>query len=441
MIRFLTMLMFLVLEAPAFAEERVYTLEDAYASAVKSYESVRIAEEGVIQSDSVVDQAWTYLYPRLNGDAAYTRYNEVLPPNAAAGSVFQPNDQVTAGLRLLQPIYTGGRTMAALRSAEKLRDMSKQDLSASREDLMLRVADAYYGVLKARKLVEASKGSLARMERHRAVTEREANMRKTRMNASALLRANTLVSQARVILLRTEDGLRIARRQLNLLTGLPENAALSEPPFMQPTAESYEQLRDAALVNRADYVRAKLARDVAQENITIVRGGHFPQLYAEGGLRYKNADPETIDAGTTYYGTIKLEVPIFEGGLMKHEVAEARSRLRQAELSTTLLQRSIEQQVYESHLSLLTTGAVLSVLRQQYDDAQGNFSNVETLFSEGLASSLQLIDAQQALFLTEREYVTAVYDQQVAILRLQRAVGMLGKHSGNKEKEGLHAST
>lgn len=430
----------LVLQAPAFAEERVYTIEDAYASAFKSYETVRIAEEGVLQSESVVDQAWTYLYPRLNGDAAYTRYNEVLPPNATAGQIFQPNDQITAGLRLVQPLYTGGRTLAALRSAEKLRDASKQDLSASREDLMLRVANAYYGVLKAQKLVEVSKDSLDRMERHRTVTEREASTRRNRANASALLRANTLVSQARVILLRTEDGLRFARRELNLLTGLPENAAFSEPPSTQPPAEEYEQLLDVALMNREDYIRAKLNSEVAAENITIVRGAHFPQIYAEGGLRYKNADPETIDNGTTYYGALKLEVPIFEGGLMRYEVAEAKSRLRQAELSTSLLQRSIEQQVYESHIDLLTTTTILTMLRQQYDDAKGNFRNTETLYSEGLASSLQLIDAQQALLLTEREYVTALYNQQVAILRLQRAIGVLGKNPANG-KEGQHASS
>lgn len=444
---FLIMIVLLLLEAPAFAEDRLYTIDDAYASAFKSYESIKIAEEGVLQSESVVNQAWTYLYPRLTGDAAYTRYNEVLPPPSPSGTssagsqVFQPKDQVTASLRLLQPIYTGGRTMAALRSAEKLRDASKQDLSASQEALMLRVANAYYGVLKAQKLVEVSKDSLNRMERHRAVTEREANMRRTKANASALLRSNTLVSQARVILLRTEDSLRIARRQMNLLTGLPENAALSEPASIQPPAEGYEQLRDTALANREDYISAKLTRDIAEENITIVRGGHFPQLYAEGGLRYKNADPETIDAGTTYYGSVKLEVPIFEGGLMKHEVAEAKSKLRQAEFSTMLLQRSIEQEVYESYLDLQTTSTVLTVLRKQYDDAQSNFSNVESLYAEGLASSLQLIDAQQALLLAEREYVTAVYDQQVAILSLQRAIGILGKNPANTGKEGTHASS
>lgn len=435
------MMLLLITAASASGGERVYTLQEAYASAFNTYETVKIAEEGVAQSDAVVDKAWTYLYPRLNGDAAYTKYNEILPPNTSPGLIFQPNDQFTAGLRLVQPLYTGGRTMAALRTAEKLREASRQELSASREDLMLRVADAFYGVLKAQKLVEVCKESLERMERHRAVTAREAGTRRTKANASALLRANTLVSQARVILLRTEDGLRIARRQFALLTGLPETAELSEPPSMQPPAEDYELMKEKALANREDYLKANLARDAAEENITIVRGGHLPQLSAEGGLRYKNADPETIDAGTTYYGAVKIEVPIFEGGLMKYELAEARSRLRQAELSADLVKRSLESEVYEVFVNLQTETAVLGAVKQQYDDARANFSNVESLFSEGLASSLQLIDAQQALLLSEQEYVKALYDQQVAILRLLRVVGLLEKNTGTIEREGAHASS
>jgi outer membrane protein TolC len=254
------------------------------------------------------------------------------------------------------------------------------------------------------------------------------------------LRANTLVSQARIILLRSEDGLRIARRKLGLITGLPENAVLAEPAPLEAPEEGYERLREVAFANREDYAKAKLNQDVAAENITIVRGAHLPQFYAEGGLRYKSAVPSTLDEGTTYYGGLRLEVPIFEGGLMKHEVSEAKSKLRQSELSTALMKRSIESEVYEASVNLQTETSVLVAVKQQYDDARSNFSTVEGLFGEGLASSLQLIDAQQSLLFTEQEYVNVLYDHQLAILRLQRAVGLLGKQEKTM-KEGSHASS
>lgn len=415
----------------AEAQEMAFTLQDAYTSALKTHESIKIAEEGVLQSEAVIDQARTYLYPRLNGNAGYTRYNEILPPPppvpSADSVIFQPQEESTASLKLTQPLYTGGRTLAALRTAKSRQEASRQDLAASREDLMLGVAEAYYGVLKAQKLVDVSRESVDRMERNRKVTEREANIRRTKANASALLRANTLVSQARIILLRSEDGLRIARRKLGLITGLPENVPLTEPASLDAPAEGYDRLRDAAFARREDYAKARLDRDVARENIAIVKGAHLPQLSAEGGVRYKSAAPSTLDEGTTNYVGLRLEVPIFEGGLMRHEVSEARSKLRQSELFADLLRRSIESEVYEASINLQTETAVLSAVKQQYEDAKSNFTAVEALFAEGVASTLQLIDAQQALLFTEREYVNAIYDQQVAILRLQRVVGMLGK--------------
>ncbi len=152
----------------AFAESKVATLQDAYAAALASNETVKMSEENMFQAESRVDQAWTYLYPRLTARGGYTRFNEILPPDGGS-FIFQPLDQVNAALVLTQPLYTGGRTLAALRAARNLREASKNDLSATRQTLLLGVSEAYYAVLKAQKILEVSKNSLARMERHKAV--------------------------------------------------------------------------------------------------------------------------------------------------------------------------------------------------------------------------------------------------------------------------------
>lgn len=409
----------------AYAEPRTYTLQNAYNAALGSNEMIKIAEEGLVQANSRVDQAMTYLYPRLTGSAAYTRFNETIPPTG--DFIVQPLNQLDAGLILTQPLYTGGRTMAGLRTAKTLREVSTRDLSTTRQDTLLNVAQAYYGVLKAQRLVDMSRDSLSRMERHQKITQREAQTRKTRTNTSNLLRARTLVSQSRIYLVRDEDGLRIARQQLHLVSNLPEDARVSEPAPQSAPAQDLQTLHATARSNRDDYAASKLNQRVAAENITIVKGAHYPQVYAEGGLRYKSTDPTTIDEGTVYYGGLRLSIPIFEGGLMKAEVSEAKSKLRQAELSTAFLERSIDTDVNESYVNLQTVSSVLDTVKLQYEDARENFNAVESLFSQGLAPSLSLIDAQQALFLAERELVNATYDQQIAILRLKKSIGVLGK--------------
>lgn len=406
---------------------KVYTLQDAYLSALGTNEVVKIAEENLFQSESRVDQAWTYLYPRLVGQSAYTRYSEVLPPGGGA-FIFQPLNQFQAALILTQPLYTGGRTLAALQTAQTLRDVSTNGLTATKQNILLNAAQAYYGVIKAQKLVDVSRRSLERMEWHKIVTEREATTRRTKANVSALLRATTLVSQARINLVRAEDGLKINREQLSLVTKLPADAVILEPESLDSPHATFEQLKETALASRADYAGSQLNRKVAEENVTIVKGAHYPQLFAEGGVQYQDSSPKTALDGTVYYGGLRLQIPIFEGGLMKAETSEARSKVRQAELSTALLQRSIETEVHEAYINLQTITSVLATAKLQLEYAKDNFDAVEVLYSEGLLSSLSMIDAEQALSQAEQELVNATYDRQVAILRLRKSIGLLGKN-------------
>ncbi len=417
-----------VLVAPAEAGDKVYTIDDAYRAALAGNENVKIAEEDVIQSESRVDQAWTYLYPKLVAQGAYTRFNETLPPGGGA-FLFQPKEQYQASLVLTQPLYTGGRTLAALRTAQKMREASSSGLSLTRQDMMLSVAEAYYGVLKAQKSVDISKRSLERMEHHKETTEREAATRKSKANQSALLRANSLVSQARIALVRAQDGLKIAHEKLSLLTKLPKDIQLAEPEQLEQSAESLENLQKTALSNRADYATSRINKNIADENVTIVQGGHYPQLSALAGAQYQESQPAIFTDATTYYAGLRLTVPIFEGGLMRAEVSEARSRVRQAELSSDFLRKSIESDVEEAYVNMQTVTSVLETAKLEMDYAKGNYEAVDGLFSEGLLASLSLIDAEQALTMAERELMNAIYDRELAILRLRKSIGTLGKES------------
>jgi outer membrane protein len=415
--------------APAWAAEQVTTLEEAYQAALGNNEAIKIAEEDVEQSNYRTDQAWSFLYPRLNARASYTRFNETLPPEGGP-FLFQPLDQFQAALVLTQPLYTGGRTLAAYRTAKQLGETSTNTLGLARQDIMLRVAEAYYGVLRAQKSVEISKQSLERIERHRQVTEREAGTRRNKANQSALLRANSLVAQARISLVRAQDGLRIAKEKLGLVTKLPPDIQLVEPEKTEQPSGGLKSFQSTALTNRDDYANSRLNRNIAEENVTIVQGGHYPQLSAEAGATYQRSSPEIPLDATVYYAGLRLQVPIFEGGLMKAETSEARSKVRQAELASDLLRQSIESEVHEAYVNVETAASVLDTSRLQMDYAKKSYEAVQGLFTEGLLASLSLIDSEQALTFAETETMNAAYDRELAILRLKRSMGTLGKEAG-----------
>ena len=57
------------------------------------------------------------------------------------------------------------------------------------------------------------------------------------------------------------------------------------------------------------------------------------------------------------------------------------------------------------------------------------FGEADVRLLSTLASSLAVIDSQQALFVAEREFVGATYDREVAVLQLQKSIGLLGKQT------------
>ena len=363
--------------------------------------------------------------PVIIAQSGVTRYNEKLPAGDDTFT-FQPLNQFQAALVLRQPLYTGGRTMSALRIAKTLGESSTSALDAAKQDILLNVAEAYYAVMKSQKLVDASTKSLERTERHKKVTEREAATRKTKANLSALFRAKTLVSQARINIVRAEEALKRARERLKLAANVPPDAKLAEPEAVEIPQGGLDQLKEKALATRPDYATASQNVKIAKENVIIVAGAHRPQLAAEAALQYQRSHPETIIKGTIYYGALRLQVPIFEGGLSKSETSEARSKARQAELSTALLKRSIENEVYDSYVSLETVNSVLETATSQFGFARDNYNAVEGLYSEGLLTSLSVIDAEQALLRTELELINATYEKQLEILRLKKSIGTLG---------------
>jgi outer membrane protein len=191
--------------------------------------------------------------------------------------------------------------------------------------------------------------------------------------------------------------------------------------------ENLEGLKASALQNRDDYSGSKVNASIASENVTIVQGGHYPQLYAEAGMQYQDSRPALITDASGYYGGLRLQMPIFEGGLMKAEVSQARSKARQAEFASDFIRKSIESDVHEAYVNFQTVTSVLETAKLQMEYAKSNFDAVEGLFADGLAPSLSLIDAEQALNMAERELMNATYDRQVAILRIKKSIGTLGK--------------
>ncbi|TSA45850.1 MAG: TolC family protein [Deltaproteobacteria bacterium] len=125
------------------------------------------------------------------------------------------------------------------------------------------------------------------------------------------------------------------------------------------------------------------------------------------------------------YGGIALNFPFFDGGLRKAEVSEAKARERQAALLYEDTKKGIDIEVRTAYLDLVTQKGILRFLDDQLAFARDNYRAVARQFDFGLSNSLDVLDANTVLVSAERKAASALYNYELALLRMKKATGTL----------------
>ena len=168
----------------------------------------------------------------------------------------------------------------------------------------------------------------------------------------------------------------------------------------------------------------ELQKQIAEEQIKYTEGSYWPDLSIEGVYSRKEDRPELILTNKeSIYGTLRLDFPFYEGGLRKAEVRQAEARLRQAEYRLADLKNSINVEVENAHLNLLTLSGVLEKLQAESAYAADNYNSVSKQFEYGLANSIDVMDANTLLVNSERELANAKYDYQLGIIKIEKCNG------------------
>lgn len=418
---FLLVLIQLMIVDPfqAFAQP-VVTLEEAYRSAMAESERIGISRESLEQAEREIDRAKSFLYPSITADASYLRR-----PDARVGrfGVLRPETEKQFNLTLDQPLYTGGRASAAYRSAKLGVRGGKLDLSLATEDLLFDVARAYYEALKAQRNVEIEENEVKRLEAH--LRDAEKRFRVGEAIKTVVLRAEAELADARARLIRARNDQETTKDQLALLARIEGPFGLSDPPSLTLSEQSQAEWIKTAHTRRSDLERQSTNVEISEEQIDIAKGAFYPSLSLQGRYNRVDQDPESSFLITNDRSAILiLSFPIFEGRLRVAELAQARSRHRQQLLQKELLSDQISVEVRRTLLNLNALTSQIDVLNAQVAFARENFSLISRQFSVGLATNIDVLDANATLIGAERQLTNTTYDREVAILQVEKAVGV-----------------
>jgi outer membrane protein len=399
-----------------------FSLPDLYRLALERAEQIKLSEEELAIARQTKEKALAVLKPRINGFGSYTGYSE---KKQIAGSLVQPWSAYGWGIRADQSFTLNGKELIAFGIAKEGIEKSGYDLAAVREDYLFSVASAFYDILKARRALEIAQANTGRLQGLRDAVATRLTLETT--TKTDLFRAEAELSKAKTEQISARNQLSLARAVLRRLVDLDQGFEIAEQPAAgghEPVAGSLEEMKKEALAHRAEIKALALEARIAEQTVRFTQGDYWPSLSVEGLYLNSRQDPsspfvveDSLSAG------VRLDMPLYDGGLRRANVSQSRARQRQAELQLQAATRQIEVEVEQAYLLVKDLASAITALEDQLKFAQENFGAIAKLFKHGMANRLDVLDANTLLSTSESQLSEARYSYQLALLGLSRAKG------------------
>jgi outer membrane protein len=172
------------------------------------------------------------------------------------------------------------------------------------------------------------------------------------------------------------------------------------------------------------------AVDVAFQEVEKQRAGFWPSLSFVASQNNNKAGSTLFGGGSnveTSNVSLRLSVPVFEGGLTRALTDEAAQRHVKAKEDRELERRSVERQTRAAFQAVVSGVSLVRALRQSVESQQNAMEGKELGLQRGVYTVLMVLDAQRDLFLARRDYAQARYDYLMNTLRLKQAAGTLSE--------------
>lgn len=417
------------MSAPAVQAENlvdVYALskmgDPRYKAARYEFESVAFAKI----------QARSALLPKIALEITQTETTQNILDSKNAvfgsGSSTYPTDNQT--LTLTQPLFN----LAAWRGYTQAKAVEKQAAAtygAAEQDLVLRTATVYLGVLSAQDV-------LAFAVAEKEAIKRQFDLAKQKRESGLATKANLLDAEARYALkladeIAAKNDLDDKLQALQELTGKPisQLAVLRETiPLAHPEPAEANQWVASAIDHNLALEARRQAADVALKEVERQRAGHYPvvdltysqnQRVTGGSLFGGGSNVETTDM------MVRLNLPIYAGGGTQAVVNQSARRYQGALEDLERDRRLVERQTRAAFQGV--TGGIVRVdaLGRSVIAQESARQFKEEGYKAGIETVLAVLDAERDLYASKRDAAQSRYDYLLNKLRLKQAVGTLSE--------------
>lgn len=380
------------------------------------------------------------LLPRVSLAARYARLSYVAPgeislpfslPNQPAPEPIRLGDPienvVNLGVVLEQPLFTGFSLLNTREAFGHGHAAAEQALRQEEQDLALRVEEAYYGLLRARQLLEVTEQSLKALGGHLERLERLAKEGAT--TPLDVSRTRTRLATTRVQQLQAQAAEAVAQQALLTMLGLDADTTLTLTQDLDaPLPELGGDLLASALA-RPELAAARAQAAAKEAQARAARGGLWPQLFLRASASYDTPNtryfPLRNEFNPSWDAAVVFSWTAWDWGATWHtqraaelDAQGARHAVAQLE---DLVRTDLERRRREASTAVERKGAT----REAVEVAEQALQRAQRLCDAGQAPCVFVLDAEAELTRLRAEWVQARLDTRLAHSQLRRATGTL----------------
>jgi outer membrane protein len=323
---------------------------------------------------------------------------------------------------LTQPLYNR-RNQVQQRLAEATVNQADVDFLNAQNDLILRVAQAYFSVLAALDnltFATAEKNAFAR-QLEQANRRFEVGLATITDVFDAQARFDGAVSAE----ISAANTLADTREQLRQLTGedyAQLNILGKQMPLTLPEPSDPEVWVRRALENNLSLQSAGFSVDQARENIKLQKAGHYPTL----DLSVSRADVDNgFNSTISSQANLQLTIPIYSGGAVSSRSRQAAYNYEASRQSLEDLQRNTITTVRNAYRGQETAISQIKALDQTRISTRSALEATQAGYEVGTRTIVDVLNAERDVFRAERDYAASRYSYVFNVLALRQAAGRL----------------
>jgi outer membrane protein len=391
----------------------------------------KIAAGAVQASSAAQEKSRSALLPHIGASAGISRTGNsgVSAGTGTNVSSRAAGNSSSAGIDAQALVFDFGKTPLQYKASGKSLEAVNYDLQSTLQTTVLNARNAYFNYLLAEQLLTVNEDALKQTQAH--YDQAKILFEVGKQAKIAVIKAAVDVANAQVNMIHAQNTLKLARVQLETAAGI----SIKDPLVLTDSLGDFEDsisMNNAltqALQKRPELLASKARLEAVRLQLKSARAAYFPSINASGGYDWRNSSTSTLPApdwnNPGWNIGAALSIPLFQGGALHAGVRQAEAALQQATASFDATTLSVTQEVQQDVLQEIEARERISATAVLVEQSAESLRLSQERYRSGIATSLEITDAELTLANARSSHVQAQFDCRVAHAKLLLSIGEL----------------